>query len=287
MKSVVDIGGQALRVSSRLDAATQILLVFRPRSSVRANAAFESCESRRRASAHPRRSRSPRARPTRSTPRSRATRARSSTTCAPPPGRLILARAPPHHDARRRRLRDHAPDADDADRRPTLTFRARVRYDADYGIEPGGDRPHELRAASCPGSQPGPGRPHVRLPRGPPLLEGLARLQARPPVRHRRRSAGGRSTAARSSVTTPVLREGRGLRRPRAARRAAARARRASRPTASGAATAPASSPSLYPAASSPPPSRPPSASRSSRRASPGSTGGSPTGASTTPGTPT
>ena len=80
-----------------------------------------------------------------------------------------------------------------------------------------------------------------------------------------------------------VLRQGRGLRRARGARRACRSAPRASRPTASGAATARASTrrSTRVPAGAT---SRRPSAPRSSPRASRGSTGASRTAASTTPG---
>ena len=81
---------------------------------------------------------------------------------------------------------------------PELSFRARLRYDADYGVSSAETATPPRFGTFVPGLQT---QRRVDLMygyvEGRRFFRGLARLQARPAVRDRRRSAGGRSTAAR------------------------------------------------------------------------------------------
>ena len=130
--------------------------------------------------------------------------------------------------ARRRRLRPARPRRRATSRRPSSRFRARVRYDADYGIgrrRGGPQQPGALRAGPVAGA----GRPHVRATsRAAGSCTGwLGFKLGRQYVTD---ALGWWSfDGGEVSAHDAVLREGRGLRRPRGARRACRSAPRASR----------------------------------------------------------
>ena len=98
------------------------------------------------------------------------------------------------------------------------SFRARTALRRRLRRRRGRDRRDELRQRR-PGLRSRARRPDVRLRRGSPLRRRAGSASSSVASTSPTRSAGGRSTAAWCSVTTPFFVAARGLRRPRAARR--------------------------------------------------------------------
>ena len=155
----------------------------------------------------------------RRTPRSRATPPRSSTTCEARPARPCSSRAPPHDDARRRRLRSARRRRSRRRSGPRLTFRARMRYDADYGASGAETRRRRYRPL------------RARASRAARSTSCTATSRAAASSRARSASSSVASTSTDAlgwwsfdggqvKRHDALLRRGRGLRRPRAARRA-------------------------------------------------------------------